>query len=284
MFFKIIFSCILYIRMYKIYNKIWQNSRSFVYIFNIVIALFYLFCSSVVFAQEQNTSFSFSTRFPVEGSTVLDGYIVAISENGYAVTTEAYQQSQAGVVTERPAIEVGAENENQTTYPIATSGDALVWVSLSNGLIKRGDPITSSPWEGVGMKATVSGPILGIALADIQIQENQSDIDQVITKVRVSINPRDYEITENSNNLLSNNNRNAINSPDLIRYLVAGTVVLITIVISLNFFGKLSRTGVEALGRNPLAFKKIEFGITINLVVGFLIALIGITVAIVMLN
>lgn len=259
-------------------------SRSSYNIFWLAVMIFLSSISSVIFAQAQETSFSFSTRFPVVGETVLDGYIVANTESGYAVTTEAYQQNQSGVVTERPAIEIGTEGENETTYPIATNGDALVWVSLSNGEIKKGDPITSSPFAGIGMKATSPGPILGIALIDVAVPDNGADLDQIITKVRVAINPTNENKINNS--IYNNSTRQspAFSTSSLIRFGVGALIIISTIFISLNFFGKLSRSGVEAIGRNPLAFKKIEFGITINIVVGFLIAIIGIAVAVYLIN
>ena len=256
-------------------------SRSYSIFIYIVLTILAINLSSVVFAQSEETSFSVGTRFPVQGETVLDGYIVVSTQAGLSVTTEAYQENQVGVVTERPAIEIGADGTDDTTYPVATSGEALVWVSLSNGVIKKGDPITSSPWQGVGMKATSTGPILGTAISDVTIPENTTDPDQTITKVRVAISPGDFN---KASNMTSTNNINSKNNIGNTRLIVSGVIILATVIISLNFFGKLSRSGVEALGRNPLAFKKIEFGITINIIVGFLIALIGIAVAMYIIN
>jgi uncharacterized membrane protein len=258
-------------------------SRPRLIIFLLVLVCLFTLITPVVFAQNQEASFSFTSRFPVSGKTVLDGYIVATTETGFAVTTQAYQQNQAGVVTERPAIEVTTDGEDETTYPIATTGTAVVWVSLSNGEIKKGDAITSSPWEGVGMKATSSGPVLGVALSDVVTPEGDAEIDQVITKVRIALNPTNSYKIAGATDEGANSDR-TINSTSNIRYVIGAAVIIITIYISLNFFGKLSRSGVEAIGRNPLAFKKIEFGIIINVVVGFLIAILGIAVAIYLVN
>jgi F0F1-type ATP synthase membrane subunit c/vacuolar-type H+-ATPase subunit K len=133
------------------------------------------------------------------------------------------------------------------------------------------------------MKATSSGPVLGVALSDVVTPEGDAEIDQVITKVRIALNPTNSYKIAGATDEGANSDR-TINSTSNIRYVIGAAVIIITIYISLNFFGKLSRSGVEAIGRNPLAFKKIEFGIIINVVVGFLIAILGIAVAIYLVN
>jgi len=50
--------------------------------------------------------------------------------------------------------------------PIVNEGVSLVKYNSSNGIIKKGDPVTSSSIPGEAMKATESGVILGIALED----------------------------------------------------------------------------------------------------------------------
>lgn len=70
---------------------------------------------------------------------------------------------------------VGVFNETNTkdmnkTYmkqmPVAASGITFVKYNSENGSIKKGDFITSSSEAGVGMKATKTGMVLGVALED----------------------------------------------------------------------------------------------------------------------
>ncbi|QQS44648.1 hypothetical protein IPM65_03560 [Candidatus Roizmanbacteria bacterium] len=253
--------------------------RPYMFLIGILLALFYVFHPDVIIVNAQNTSFGFSTRVPIDGDSVLDGYIIATTDEGYVVTTEAYQKNIIGVVTENPAIELNT-GEAEGTYPLATSGEASVWVSLANGPIKKGDYITSSPWEGVGMKATGAGPVLGTAAEDVDVQE-AADNEQVISKIRVVVRPT------NDNNPSaagtqsggSSNTANFFTTASLIRFATGAVLILITIFMSLSYFGRLSLSGVEALGRNPLAFKKIQFGITLNVIIGFIVALVGIIAA-----
>lgn len=50
--------------------------------------------------------------------------------------------------------------------PIRIHGVCYVKFNLENGIIKKGDPITSSNTPGEAMKATDSGMIIGVALED----------------------------------------------------------------------------------------------------------------------
>ncbi len=262
-------------RLFRINLK---KLRQYFLISTFILGLFFYLYTNVNDVFAQNTSFGFSTRVPISGESVLDGYIVASSEEGYVITTEAYQKDMIGVVTEKPAIELNT-GEAEGTYPLATNGEAYVWVSLANGPIKKGDFITSSPWEGVGMKATGPGPILGTAAEDIDADETNSN-EQVISKIRVAVRP-----TNNNNPATdsqsggSSGAANFFTTASLIRFGTGAAIILLTIFMSLSYFGRLSLSGVEALGRNPLAFKKIQFGITMNVVIGFIVALVGIIAA-----
>jgi len=264
--------------MYQIGQFI-KNARLYKIILPFLIALIFIFSPDVKFVKAQNTSFGFSTRVPIEGGSVLDGYIVATTDEGYVVTTEAYQKNMIGVVTEKPAIELNT-GSTEGTYPLATSGEASVWVSLANGPIKKGDFITSSPWEGVGMKATSVGPVLGTAAEDVDVQEATNN-EQVISKIRIVVRPTN----DNNPSAASTQSGGASNAASffttasLIRFGTGAFLILITIFMSLSYFGRLSLSGVEALGRNPLAFKKIQFGITLNVIIGFIVALVGIIAA-----
>lgn len=60
-----------------------------------------------------------------------------------------------------------AEENKLSIYDlIQTDGVALVKYNLENGPIKKGDFVTSSSSQGVAMKATSSGMVLGVALED----------------------------------------------------------------------------------------------------------------------
>ena len=82
---------------------------------------------------------------------------VKISENPYDSTL-------VGVVSTAPGWTIGNQADNSVM--LALSGRVQVKVSLINGAIKIGDPITTSSIPGTGMKAIQSGAIVGKAMAN----------------------------------------------------------------------------------------------------------------------
>lgn len=77
-----------------------------------------------------------------------------------------YDSSVAGVISTKPGWLLGEEQKGNVQ--LALSGRVPVRVTTANGEIKRGDPITSSSVRGVGMLATKSGKIIGIAMEPLK--------------------------------------------------------------------------------------------------------------------
>jgi hypothetical protein len=108
-------------------------------------------------------SYDFAEMFP-SGESLTSGDIVAFTGSGEAVAraTGAPTERLAGIVSTRPGFLAG---ENVAgAYPIALAGRVPTKVSLENGAIAVGDPLTSSTKVGVAMKATQAGQIIGYAL------------------------------------------------------------------------------------------------------------------------
>ncbi|CAN5202102.1 hypothetical protein BH09PAT2_BH09PAT2_02060 [soil metagenome] len=227
---------------------------------------------------EAQNPFGIATNLPIDHPDVKDGFIVVAKNKSFTLSNEAYQTEMIGVVNKQTAIEIRYKNEtNQIkTYPVVTDGQAYIIVSLANGNIQKGDYITSSPMEGIGMKATVPGQVIGMALEDAK-----STDETKITQIRITIQSDYYlnplfgmgpqsNIRVKFDQLLSPGNEQTF-----MKYIVGGSVFLITLLFCLIYFGRLSLKGVEALGRNPLAANKIQFGIIINVVMGLAICFIA---------
>ena len=56
-------------------------------------------------------------------------------------------------------------------------------------------------------------------------------------------------------------------------------IVLITFALGIWYFGRVARSGVEAIGRNPLATRAIQLGVILNLLLTLVILLVGIALA-----
>lgn len=206
-----------------------------------------------------------------------DGSIIASTPKGYGLTKTAYDSNMYGVYTESPSIFLQNTDDPQTK-PVTTSGKANVLVSSINGNIKKNDFITTSTIAGAGQKATRNGMVLGTALADY------SNSDQKATgKIMASINPHfNASFIDQKTNILEIL-RNASDPSTLtqfttLRYIIAAGIVLLAFAIGFIYFGRIARSGVEALGRNPLAGKTIQINLVLNLALMIIIILAGLAI------
>ncbi len=215
----------------------------------------------------QKSSFTVATSFEIEGSDIRRGMIVTNAGNRITISNQEYDPNMFGVVTDKPAISLGQKDVDSQTYPVATSGKVPVLVTKTNGLIEKGDYITSSTRRGYGMKVTEPGRVLGIALEDM------SDTSDGYDLIMVSINyetvsatnlgnlgggESEYNITIDGNRIFTNDNGESIPLLTLIKYISAGLIAVISFSGSLIYYIQISKKEVEALGRNPLASKIIH--------------------------
>lgn len=92
------------------------------------------------------------------------------SAAGVKRANSAYQNEIVGVTSARPFAIVMSQNEKVAAdpnfKPISLAGKIIVRVSLENGPIKAGDPLTTSSTPGYAMKATKASMIIGRAFED----------------------------------------------------------------------------------------------------------------------
>ena len=79
-------------------------------------------------------------------------------------SAQANDKNIMGIVSTSPGLTLGGGEDDVGQYPIALSGRVLVKVNAENGSIAIGDRIVSSSEPGVGMKATMAGQVVGIAM------------------------------------------------------------------------------------------------------------------------
>lgn len=197
---------------------------------------------------------------------VVDGDIVCNYTGEIKRCNTGYDGNIYGVSVDEPALAL--ENLSLTdARTVATSGKAYVRVSDANGQIKKGDYVTSSDKAGIGQKATKSGYVVGTALEDGEAGES---------KVLVAIAAKQAFVTLATRGNLLETIKDAILSPTLtplasLRYILAAFMAVASFVLGFWYFGRVAKSGIEALGRNPLAGRLIQLGVVFNL---FLTALI----------
>ncbi len=224
------------------------------------------------------TSTGIAVSVEIQDSDAKDGSIIVASPDGYGMTNMAYNPNIYGVLTDTPSIQF-SDSSITNTRPVVTLGKAFVLVSTINGDIKKNDYITTSTIAGVGQKADKNGRVLGIALEDY----SNSD-PQAFEKIQVAVNPNFNTSLGNARTNLIETIKTATEFSPLsqltsLRYILASAIVLISFAIGFIYFGRIARSGVEALGRNPLAGRIIQLNIVFNLVLMVLIIIVGLALA-----
>lgn len=228
-----------------------------------------------IFAQDAAGS-GFATSTAISGD-YKDGDVVCVDKsNVNKVCTKEYDSNMLGVIVENPSISFTNSLEG---VPLVSLGNVYTNVTGANGSIKKGDFVTSSNVAGVAQLAKKSGYVLGVALEDYL----QTDPGQV-GKILVSVNIRPAVLSEGAGSnlmeLIKDGVSGAFESPlSALRYVIAGILVVVSFVFGILHFGKMAKSGVEAIGRNPLAAKTIQFGILINVLIAIVIMAVGLGIA-----
>lgn len=243
-----------------------------------IIVLFLLL--SFVFPKSLVRAQGVALSVPVADPDATDGDIISSTEEGYILSSTAYDANMYGVITETPAISfvpVGAAE----TKTIVSTGTVRVNVSTINGPIKKGNFLTSSPVKGVAQKADKNGFILGVA-AQNYTEKNPQKAGKILVALTIKYN------TAPSNSVTRTNLleflKQSATAPYLtpiasLRYLLAAIISIASFVFGFTYFGKVAQVGVEALGRNPLAAKIIQFSVVLHIVLTIGIILVGLAIA-----
>jgi len=245
---------------------------------------FFIVNPSLSFAQtasdSADVSLGFAQFISIREKGVEDGDIISASEKGNHFSKNEYDQTMVGVVAKNPAVVISFDGGDSETFPVVSSGNVQVNVSSIGGPIKKGDLITSSTMPGIGMKAAKSGWILGSALDDYNAKDPKA-----IGKINLNLNIRfsfSKQITAQTGfqDILSLTKIATYEQPSLVfKYLIAGTVIILSFVIGFISFGRVANSGIQALGRNPMAGGIIRVGILLNVLITVAIVASGVAMA-----
>lgn len=230
--------------------------------------------NSVSFSASSGIGYSIA----IEGDVGDDGSIVSYKDGKYYLANTTYDENIYGVVADNTGVSIEDVNLTNSRL-VVSSGDADVLVSTQNGAIKRGDFITTSNKPGVGMKATKSGQVVGVATQDFT-SDNPDDVGKIL--VYVNIHSQFIGVTGSTNVLTALKaglDANLLSPLISLRYILAAVVAGMTFAIGFRSFGKVSSSSVDALGRNPLASVHIRRIVTFNFLLTFFIMLAGLVIA-----
>lgn len=239
-----------------------------------ITLLVVLFSANPVFAQVTATDVAQQVQLTKE---VTNGTVLCFLKEGIGPCTFSYDSGLYAVSTESPAgniAEIGTPAPN--SFFVVQKGTALVRVSTANGPIVNGDFLTSSNVEGVAQKASDNGFVLGQALEDYSGEGEGL--------IQVSLNVHQTTAFADVRSNLFELIRRGISAPVLtplsvLRYILSTVVLITSFILGFVYFGRMARVSVEAIGRNPLASRTIQFSIVLNIFVMLVIFCIGLALA-----
>ncbi len=231
------------------------------------------------FAHAQLSSYSIARYIEVKDSNVVEGSIITQNADGsYVRARKAYDAQVKGVIVANPAIYVKSDNPNKK-YALSNSGEVRVLVNTSNGSIKRGDLLRTSSVPGVGVRADKSGFVIGTSLQDYS-SKNRSQNALIRAELDIHYAPSPSTIGSSLSDIFSLSALASYEQPLIVfKYVLAAIITLISFIFGFFYFGRIASRGIEALGRNPLASRSIQFGIVMNVLITCVIIGVGILVS-----
>ncbi len=225
----------------------------------------------------QTPGFDATSTYLVSDGEIKSGDIVFYSEKGLVRASEPYSNHIFGVLTEKPLMVFTTTSTDEK--PVVRSGIAQVNVTNEGGEIKPGDFITSSNTKGTGQKATISGYVLGTALAEMSAKEGQIPIAIRIEYAELTNTKSVLRLLDAFNIAAFQSTKDIDKASQFIKYLSSGLIVLGSLVVSFFLFARSIIKSIEAIGRNPLAKTAILMSIVIQAGLTILTILIGVGAA-----
>lgn len=218
-----------------------------------------------------------SQSYATRDKTITKGMAVAvISQPGSSGGTTSYVQKSSVKDADKTVGVVVNLGDNLVTsvsgdYQIfvASSGEALVYVTNLNGAVKKGDLLAPSPLEGVLMRASDGTPgILGAAMDDFSAQEAQTVSVRGSEAVKIAslhIN-MDVKFATSSagvqQSLLERLGQSvAHRQVNSLQAFIGLAILILLIVVEGGIVYAAISSSILSLGRNPLAKRTIMRGL-----------------------
>ncbi len=239
--------------------------------------LIYISLAGLGVAKAQDISPGIAVSIEVNGQAE-KGDIICSSTDGFKLCEAPYDTAIYGVITDNPAASINVEDQTNPVL-LQSSGLAKVKVTTAKGPIKKGSLITSSENKGAGELADKSGYVVGTALESFE----SGDPDEVgLILTLINIHPAAGLSGARTN--LVQVLRQGLGAPlfdplDSLRYVLAAAILLASFILGFVYFGRVASLGVEAIGRNPLASRKIQLTVLLHVLITIVIVVTGLVLA-----
>lgn len=207
-----------------------------------------------------------------------EGDIITVTSDGLKRSVVPYDMKMYGVIVGAPVL--STEPKTDKTKAVVSTGQAMVKVLVKDdAIIEVGDFITTSDTSGVGQKATASGYVLGKALAKYDDKTKNGMIPATVEIGFHEVNPNTGSLLSSLLTAINEAFRSPKNFSTIFRYSLASIIGIMTFIAALFSFIKFMSTGLEAIGRNPMAKKTIVAGMVLSGLVVVILAVAGFGIA-----
>lgn len=239
------------------------------------------------------TTGAISQQYQTNVTGITAGELLSLSAAGSSTVEPANSATNVsrliGVAADKPLLELSGKGASSVQVVVGGSSSALV--SDINGPVKVGDKITASPVSGVGMKASNSTEVVGIAQANLDSVStvkrsvagtNGKDVTIKIGLLPIAVTVEYYSVSSASGTassfvppfLQSLANQLTGKQVSPLRVLF-GAALLIMGFAAVTFMLYVAiRSGIISIGRNPLAERALRKGL-----VDVIIAALGVLTA-----
>jgi len=148
------------------------------------------------------TAYDVAENYPTKDETMEAGDVVIVDQENTLFVKKAdspYNSQLLGVVSTKPGVLLGGfaanDHPDDKKVPIALSGRVPVKIAPESNEIRIGDLLTSSSTPGKAIKATQSGPIIGKALENWNLESGK---DKIIVFIDLSYHAQGLILGDNS--------------------------------------------------------------------------------------
>ena len=245
------------------------------------------------------SSGAISQGFETSSSNVTSGALVSLVASGKSDVAPANAANAAGLVGvagSKPLVELSG---GDSTVQVVTSGSTQALVSDMNGPVKAGDKITTSPVDGIGMKATTSAEVIGTAQANLSTVatlsrsvagSNGKPVSFAVGLLPITVNVAYYSAASGGSNAslfvpsflqdIANTLTGRAVSP--LRVLIGALALLLGFMTAAIMLYVSVRSSFTSIGRNPLAHVALRRGLVDVLIAsgGVLVVTVAIVYAV----
>jgi len=200
---------------------------------------------------------------------IVGGALVSLKTGSYSVelATNATAEHLVGVADQNSLVTISDDSKETQ---VVLGGTTNVLVSDINGPVHSGDKITASPIAGVGMVATSSTRVVGVAQEDFKPTSSQiqtvTDRKNKQHEVHIGYIPLQVSLANYQapgSSFLPPFVQNLANSiagrqVSVIRILFCSVLLLVSFLSLAIFISSSARSAMVSIGRNPLASADIR--------------------------